>query len=113
MESIKKFNKVLVLGVKSPERSSLSATRGDEVPFWADRMELKIETLMQLGDKIHSVKVCEDTELLLQKDFTPLKNPDCRALQRQFLVPHFPVTMAPKPDKVIATECLPAVRSTD
>ena len=43
-------------------------------------MELEAETLTQPGDEICPLKVHKDTELLLQKAFTPLKNPDCRAL---------------------------------
>ena len=113
MDSMKRTGEVPVLGAKSPERSSPSASRGDEVPSWADRMELETEALTQPGDKIRPVKVREDTELLLQRAFTPLKNPDRRALRRQFLVPDSPVTMAPKLDKVMAAECLPGVRSTD
>ena len=76
-------------------------------------MELETEALTQPGDKIRLVKVREDTELLLQRAFTPLKNPDRRALRHQFLVPDSPVTMASKLDKVMAAECLPGVRSTD
>ena len=76
-------------------------------------MELETEALTQPGDKFHLVKVREDTELLLQRAFTPLKNPDRRALRHQFLVPDSPVTMASKLDKVMAAECLPGVRSTD
>ena len=113
MDSIKKPGEVPASGAKSPERSSASATRGDEVNSWADRMELEAEALTQSGDEIRLVKVHEDTELLLQKAFTPLKNPDRRALRRQFLVPDLPISMAPKLDKVMAAECLPAVRSTD
>ena len=57
-------------------------------------MELEAVALMQSGDEIHLIKVHEDTELLLQKAFTPLKNPDRRALRRQFLVPDLSVSMA-------------------
>ena len=80
MDSIKRSGKVPALGAKSPKRSSSSATRGDEVTSWADRMELKAEALTKLGDEIHLVKVHEDTEFLFQKAFTPLKNPECRTL---------------------------------
>ena len=108
MDSMKRAGEVLVSGAKSPERSSPSASRGDEVPSWADRMELETEALTQPGDEIRPVKVREDTELLLQRAFTPLKNPDRSALRRQFLVPDSPITMAPKLDKVMAAECLHA-----
>ena len=113
MDSMKRAGEVPVSGAKSPERSSLSASRGDQVPLWADRMELETEALTQPGDEIRPVKVREDTELFLHRAFTPLKNPERRALRRQFLVPDSPVTMAPKLDKVMAAECLPGVRSTD
>ena len=113
MDSMKRSSKVTVLGAKSPKRSSPSASRGDEVPSWADRMELETEALTQPGDEIRPVKVREDTELLLQRAFTPLKNPDRCALRRQFLVPDSLVSMAPKLDKIMATDCLPGARSTD
>ena len=113
MDSMKRASEVPVSRAKSPERSSPSASRGDKVPSWADRMELETEALTQPGDEIRPVKVREDTELLLQRAFTPLKNPDRRALRCHFLVPDSPVTMAPKLDKVMAAECLPGVRSTD
>ena len=97
-------------GTKTPgERSSPVQQVGDEVPTWAERMELETEA----GDEIRRVKVCEETELVLQKAFVPLKNQDHRALRRQYLVPDMPLTMAPKLDKVMAAECVPAVRSSD
>ena len=113
MDSMKRAGEVPVSGAKSPERISPSASRCDEVPSWADRMELETEALTQPGDEIRPVKVREDTELLLQRAFTPLKNPDSRAFRCQFLVLDSPVTMAPKLHKVMAAECLPGVRSTD
>ena len=67
-------------------------------------MELETEA----GDEIRRVKVREETELVLQKAFVPLKNQDRRALRRQYLVPDMPLTMAPKLDKVMAAECVPA-----
>ena len=95
-------------GAKLPgERSSPVQQVGDEVPTWAERMELETETLTLSGDEIRPVKVREETELVLQNAFTPLKNPDRRALRRQFLVPDMPLTMAPKLDKVMAAECVP------
>ena len=101
-------------GAKLPgERSSPVQQVGDEVPTWAERMELETETLTLSGDEIRPVKVREETELVLQNAFTPLKNPDRRALRRQFLVPDMPLTMAPKLDKVMAAECVPAVRTSD
>ena len=101
-------------GVKTPgERSPLVQQVGDEVPTWAERMELKTETLTSSGDEIRPVKVREETELVLQKAFAPLKNQDHRALRHQFLVPDMPLTMAPKLDKVMAAECIPAVRTSD
>ena len=97
-------------GAKTPgERSSPVQQVGDEVPTWAERMELETEA----GDEIRRVKVREETELVLQKAFVPLKNQDRRALRRQYLVPDMPLTMAPKLDKVMAAECVPAVRSLD
>ena len=97
-------------GAKTPgERSSPVQQVGDEVPTWAERMELETEA----GDEIRRVKVREETELVLQKAFVPLKNQDRRALRRQYLVPDMPLTMAPKLDKVMAAECVPAVRSSD
>ena len=81
-------------------------------PTWADRIE-ETEALTSSADEIRPVKVREETELVLQKAFTPLKNPDRRALRHQFLVPDMPLTMAPKLDKVTALECLPAVRTAD
>lgn len=107
-DSIKKSGKVSVSEVKSPKRSSPSARRGDEVPLWVDRMELKTEALMQPGN---NVLVHEEIELLFQKAFTPLKKLDHRVLWHQFLVPDFPVTMALKLDKVMAAECLLIVQS--
>ena len=71
------------------------------------------EALSSSGDEIRPVKVREETELILQKAFVPLKNQDCRVLRRQFLVPDMPLTIAPKLDKVMAAECIPAVRSSD
>ena len=101
-------------GVKTPrERSPLVQQVGDEVPTWAKRMELETETLTSSGDEIRPVKVREETELVLQKAFAPLKNQDRRALRRQFLVPDMPLTMAPKLDKVMAAECFLAVRTSD
>ena len=79
----------------------------------ADRMELESEPLTSSGDEIRPVKIREESELVLHKAFAPLKNPDRRALRRQFVVPDLPLTMAPKLDKVMAAECLPTVRSTD
>ena len=70
MDSMKRAGEVPVSGAKSPARSSPSASRGDEVPSWADRMELETEALTQPGDEIRPVKVREDTELLLQRAFT-------------------------------------------
>ena len=100
-------------GVKTPgERSPLVQQVGDELRTWAERMELETETLTS-GDKIRPVKVHEETELVLQKAFAPLKNQDRRALRRQFLVPDMPLTMALKLDKVMAAECVPAVRTSD
>ena len=97
-------------GAKTPgERSSPVQQVGDEVPTWAERMELETEA----GNEIRRVKVREETELVLQKAFVPLKNQDRRALRRQYLVPDMPLTMAPKLDKVMAAECVPAVRSSD
>ena len=99
---------------KTPgERSPLVQQVGDEVPTWAERMELETETLTSSGNEIRPVKVREETELVLQKAFEPLKNQDRRALRRQFLVPDMPLTMAPKLDKVMAAECVPAVRTSD
>ena len=87
-------------GAKTPgERSSPVQQVGDKVPTWAERMELETEA----GDEIRPVKVREETELVLQKAFVPLKNQDRRALKRQFLVPDMPLTMAPKLDKVLST----------
>ena len=102
-------------GAKPPgESSSLAQQEGDEVPAsWAERMELETETLTPSGDEIRPVKVREETELVLQNAFTPLKNPDRRALRRQFVVPDMPLTMALKLDKVMAAECVSAVRTTD
>ena len=101
-------------GAKTPgERSSPVQQVGDEVPTWAERMELETEALSSSGDEIRPVKVREETELVLQKAFVPLKNQDRRALRRQFLVPDMLLTMAPKLDKVMAAECVPAVRSSD
>ena len=74
---------------------------------------MELEALTSSGDEICPVKVCEETELILQKAFAPLKNQDCRALRRQFLVPDMPLTMAPKLDKVMAAESVPAVRTLD
>ena len=100
--------------MKTPrERSPLVQQVGDEVPTWAERMELKTETLTSSGDEIRPVKVREETELVLQKAFAPLKNQDHRALRRQFLVPDMPLTMAPNLDKVMAAECFLAVRTSD
>ena len=109
MNSMKRSGEVPVLGVNSPKTSSPSASRGNEVPSWADRMELEAEALMQPGDEIHPVKVHEDTELLLQRDFTPLKNPNRRVFRCQFLILDSPVTMALKLDKVMAA-CLESGR---
>ena len=101
-------------GAKTPgERSSPVQQVGDEVPTWAERMELETEALSSSGDEIRPVKVREETELVLQKAFVPLKNQDRRALRHQFLVPDMLLTMAPKLDKVMAAECVPAVRSSD
>ena len=62
-------------GAKTPgERSSPVQQVGDEVPTWAERMELETEA----GDEIRPVKVREETELVLQKVFVPLKNQDRR-----------------------------------
>ena len=67
------------MGVKSPRESLLPARVDDEAPTWANRME-EPEALTSSGDKTCPVKVHEETELVLQKAFTPLKNPDCRAV---------------------------------
>ena len=108
--SVKSLQDQIPSGAKTPgERSSPVQQVGDEVPTWAERMELETEA----GDEIRRVKVREETELVLQKAFVPLKNQDRRALRRQFLVPDMPLTMAPKLDKVMAAECVPAVRSSD
>ena len=107
-------SKVPAAGAKPPgERSSPVQQVGDEVPTWIEGMELETETLTPSGDEIRPVKVREDTELVLQNAFTPLKNPDHRALRRQFLVLDMPLTMAPKLNKVMAAECVPAVGTMD
>ena len=104
----------VLLGAKTPgERSSPVQQVGDEVPTWAERIELETEALSSSGDEIRPVKVRKETELVLQKAFVPLKNQDRRALRRQFLVPDMPLTMAPKLDKVMAAECVPTVRSSN
>ena len=55
---------------KTPgEQSSPVQQVGDEVPTWAERMELEIEALISSGDEIFPVKVSEETELALQKAF--------------------------------------------
>ena len=100
-------------GAKTPGERSLVQQVGDEVPTWAERMELETETLTSSGDEICPVKVREETEFVLQKAFAPLKNQDRRAQRRQFLVPDMPLTMAPKLDKVMSAECIPAVRTSD
>ena len=62
-------------GAKTPgERSSPVQQVGDEVPTWAERMGLETEALSSSGDEIRPVKVREETELVLQKAFVPLKN---------------------------------------
>ena len=119
VDSIQKASEVLASEEKSPrDRSLLSPLIPveDEISpavSWADRMELESEPLTPSGNKIHPVKVRDESELVLHKAFTPLKNPDRHALRRQFVVPDLPITMAPKLDKVMAAECLPTVRSTD
>ena len=101
-------------GAKTPgERFPLVQQVGDKVSTWAKRIELETLTLTSSGEEICPVKVHEETELVLQKAFAPLKNQDCRALRRQFLVPDMPLTMAPKLDEVMAAECIPAVRTSD
>ena len=45
--------------------------------------------------------------------FAPLKNADRLMLRHQFLVPEMPITMAPKLDKIMDTECQSGVKCTD
>ena len=119
VDSIQKAGEVSASGAKSPGDRSLPSPLipvEDEVSpvvSWADRMELESEPLTSSGDEVRPVKIRDESELVLHKAFTPLKNPDRRALRRQFVVPDLPITMAPKLDKVMAAECLPTVRSTD
>ena len=106
------------LGAKSPDLGASSdlPTLGnveDEVTTelsWAEKMELESG---EASDRLRPVKVGEATEAILQQAFTPLKNADRLTLQRQFLVPDLPITMAPKLDKVMGAECQSGVKSTD
>ena len=97
VDSIQKAGEVSASGAKSPGDRSLPLpviSDEDEVSHsvsWADRMELESEPLTSSGDEIRPVKIREESELVLHKAFAPLKNPDRRALRRQFVVPDLPL----------------------
>ena len=80
VDSIQKAGEVSASGAKSPGDRSLPSPLipvEDEVSpvvSWADRMELESEPLTSSGDEVRPVKVRDESEVVLHKAFTPLKN---------------------------------------